>query len=783
MKAGFARIFVVILVGMIHAIILPAQDIPLMPQDPAVKCQVLPDGLTCFVAENHSSKGMADFALIKRDYTGNDRVCLLEDVIVSSETALDSSLICLMRKVAEDRIPADQAIIVSGDVNSSSILTKLRHMSLMVDSSIPASLPEYFWDGDSRVVSSCRKDTVKGLASVMFEWDAPRAPANYMNTVQAVVYDRTVWEFGELTARCIRRNLRKLNIPVADVSYRHSGRTEGFSDERFALEVIVNEADAERTNKLVLSVLKALDMGEAHADDVAISETGYLNYLERMAGRSVSDNSEFVRLCRDAYLYNSPLAREKERLDLFRSKDVSEKVRTEMFSEMASALMDIDSTFLPVEVFMEDVMLSDTLGLPGPFSKTKLRGSRKDPFSGGYLWIFANGIKVIYKKMPTNRNLYYSLSLNGGFGNVEDLERGEGACMSDYLDCCWIDGMKGRYFKHLLMLSGMTMESRVDMFSTVISGKVRDRNASLMMKALLAVANNSSHDADEAGYQVRCERLRGKWLSGLDARAELDNIMCPGFRYTSFRTDDGLRDDTFAKAQELLSHLMSRVNDGVLVIVGDMDEDDLRKLLQEYVGGFRVKDNVVRRLDIPYHPVSGWSFYNVEGDVDAAYMTASCRMPMTAANHYTTELAAMLLERKARKALEGRGLDIKVSYNRGIYPDERFSVMLKLDGPCNRKDMIALRSVLSDGAVDGAELASCKEYLKNAYDLQMKAPEYWLRVIPLRHLEGKDFTTSYAAKIDAVSADQVNEVFQMLEAGSGVEYIINKPRTTCITEQ
>lgn len=783
MKAGLARIFVVILVGMMHAVVLPAQDLPLMPQDPAIKCIVLPDGLTCFVAENHSSKGMADFALIKRDYTGNDRVCLLEDVIVSSETALDSSLICLMRKVAEDRIPADQAIIVSGDVNASSTLTKLRHMSLMVDSSIPAPSPEYVWDGDGRVVSSCRKDTITGLVSLMVEWDAPRAPANYMNTVQAAVYDKTVWEFGELTVRCIRRNLRKLDIPVADVSYRHSGCTEGFSDERFAFEVIVSEADAERTRNLVLSVLKTLDMGEVHADDVSIAEIEYLNYLERVVCRPVPDNTDFVRLCRDAYLYNRPLAGERERLALFRSKDISEKVRTVMFSEMASALVGIDSTFVPVEVFMEDVMLSDTLGLPGPFSRTKLRSSRKDPFSGGYLWTFANGIKVIYKKMPTNRNLYYSLSLNGGFGNVEDLESGEGACMSDYLDYCWIDGMKGRYFKNLLMLSGMTMESRVDMFSTVISGKVRDRNASLMMKALLAVSNNNSHDADESEYLVRCGKLSGKLLSGRDVRAELDNIMCPGFRYTSFGADDGLRDDTFVKAQNLLANLTSRVNDGVLVIVGDMDEDDLRKQLQEYVGGFRVKDNVVRRPDIPYHPVSGWSFYNVEGDVDAAFMAASCRMPMTAANHYTAELAAMLLERKARKALEGRGLDVKVSYSRDIYPDERFSVMLKVDGSCSLKDMMMLRSVLSDGAVDGAELASCKEYLKNAYDLQMKAPEYWLRVIPLRYLEGKDFTSLCAAKIDPVSADQVNEVFRMLEAGAGVEYIINKPRTTCITEQ
>ena len=79
--------------------------------------------MNIYVAVNQSAKGFADFALVNRDYSGNDRVCLLEDVAVGSETVLDSTLIRLMRKVAEDKMPADQAVIISGDVDASSVLT------------------------------------------------------------------------------------------------------------------------------------------------------------------------------------------------------------------------------------------------------------------------------------------------------------------------------------------------------------------------------------------------------------------------------------------------------------------------------------------------------------------------------------------------------------------------------------------------------------------------------------------------------------------------------------
>ena len=166
-------------------------------------------------------------------------------------------------------------------------------------------------------------------------------------------------------------------------------------------------------------------------------------------------------------------------------------------------------------------------------------------------------------------------------------------------------------------------------------------------------------------------------------------------------------------------------------------------------------------------------------------MAVSGRLPMTAANHFASEMAAMILERKAKEVLTGSGLEVRLSYSRAIYPDERFSVMLSMSGACTRDDLAKLRDVLSDCAmnVDASDVASCKAYMKNAYALRMNTPDYWLRVIPLRHLEGKDFTTGYASKIDAVSADQVKAVFKVLEDGAGVEYIINKPNTTCIMEQ
>lgn len=775
MKVRISRLSTII-AGVLFATIMPAQELSPLPQDPAVRYSVLPNGLSCYVASNGSSKGMADFALIKRDYAGNETVLYMEGVMVSSETVQDSTLLALMKRVDHDRMPADHAVIVCGDVDASSVMNRLRYMSLMIDASTPSPVPECGWEGDGKLRVSSVQDTLKGLATVRCEWEAPVTPVEYMNTVQAAVYEKAVWEMGEVICRWVNRNLRSMDIPVADITCRHSGRKDGLDHEEYVIETTVALPDVESAKREVVSVLAALDAGRVGLTDLLLAEKEYYYKLEKAAGRVVRNNDDYVQLCVRAFLYNSPLACEKECLAFFKSKDVPENTRKRIFTDIVSALISVDTHQDTLAEVPAGILLSDTLALPGAGLKMKVKSSRKDAFSGGVVWTFENGFKVIYKKMPTSRTLHYSLSLNSGYANVEDLERGEGAYMSDYLDCCWIAGMKGAYFKDLLKLSGMTMNTRVGLSGTVLSGQVSDRNAHLMMKGLLAVTGTARPDSAAVGYHARSERLRMNMVSDADLRTVMDSLMCPGYRFTPYKTGEGVRGNTFAKAEKLFAQMTSRMNDGVLVIAGDMPETDLKKLLQVYVGGFKVRSVASRRPSMQYHPVSGWSMYSVDGEKDAVVVAVSGLLPMTASNHFASEIAAMMLERRVKENFKDRGMSVRLSSARSIYPDERLSVYVTLGGVCGHEEAQEVRGLLSDLAkdIDAEVLKACKDYVKNAYSLQMQTPGYWLRVIPLRHLEGKDFTSGCAAKIDAVTADQVRNIFGVLHEGAGVEYVIRK---------
>ena len=316
---------------------------------------------------------------------------------------------------------------------------------------------------------------------------------------------------------------------------------------------------------------------------------------------------------------------------------------------------------------------------------------------------------------------------------------------------------------------------QVNLSNIMISGEVRDGNVPLLMKALLAVANERTQDAEAVAYHIESEELRLLY-SQEDMRAVIDSLMCPDYRYSPYKSAGNISEGFAARAESLYARMSSKMNDGILVLVGDMDESDLRKAIMPYVGEFRTKEALSRRTVVQYQPVSGSMTYNVKGHEDMMAVVVSSRMPMTVDNYMASEMAAMMLEHVVSAALEPYGVEVGLRYSRKIYPEERVSVMLTIRGEMSLEMLSTLRRAVataSECKVDAAYLTAFKAYMKHKYAVQMQEPEYWLRAMSMRYLDGKDYTTGYAARIDTVSENDIRRILGLLETGSKIEYIIN----------
>lgn len=766
--------------GLLFSIIVPARDLPVLPVDKSVSKEVFPDGLTCYVVSNGSEKGFADFTILDRSAEqGKETVFSFEDVIVSDEVATDSLLISMMNIIEDSGAPANHAIVICGDINASKVRDKLRYMSYMIEASEPMSMPEYVWDGDGKVRVASHCDSTSGFTTISLDWNVPRVPKEFNGTVQNAIYDKTVWELGVIAETGISLGLFRENIPMADFTYSHKGSYEDLEDEHFSLSLTVENKNAVPADSICREVLANIAAGEIIEWDYAIAHSSYIRNMESLTSVA-KDNSYYTDMCRRSFLYGAPLVSEKEILNFHKSKDLSHSSRKKLFEGIAHALIDIDTPPVPVADVTVGFMLADTTALPvQSLIKTRVRSSKKDPMSGGVLWTFDNGFKVIYKKMPSDNVMYYALALNGGYGDISDLRGGEGAFISDYLDMCKISGIPGRDFKTLMTVAGVTMDTRVGLSNTVISGSAYDNNIDLVMKGLLAIANDRSQDTLSVARYIEQENTRLKY-KGPGVKARIDSLMCPEYRYSSYKRYDVLTDTTADKAEVFFCRQMSQMNDGVLVLVGDMDEVSLRKKLQYYVGEFRTSRSYSAKNRVQYQPVSGESTYHVTSDRNELVIAMSTPLPMTAETRIACEVASLHLNHALNEISE-ENLEIQMSQSHRIFPDERYNVMVEVrhkDGsPISLETLWTLRplmSELSDDVIDASRLKAYKENLKNRYAMKMESQEYWLRAIIMRHLDGKDFTTSYASWIDSVDSEKVQSVFSALDDGTRIEYIMIK---------
>ena len=747
------------------------------------------------------------------------------DILLTEKSTLDSALLVLMDVV--DKVsttsdefirkwyaPSDQAIIVSGDVNASDVEYKLNVLSMMTPSLVSYPRLEYEWHPADTAKYVCVPGKDDGLTTVTATWRSSRPSKKIMNTVQTVVYEMFLAQLGKLAKEGISRELCSRNVPVADLGTNYVVGSQVSGDESFTVYVTVAEEHLDKAVTALSSVMSRIDAGQTEVEDILRVKRICMDALQTMINEPIRNNSEYIDRCAAAFLYNSSLATLKSKKDFLTSRYVEPAREQRLFNAISAALLDSEKNLHVAysgNVSPDSVkcLFDASWNHPEPRqarlhtsvndvpkhislnTKMKVKSFKTDYMSGSSVWTFSNGFTVIYKRMDTGGRMYYNLALNEGYSSIRNLEKGEGGYISDQFFLSKIGQMNALDFLDCLNAEGLSMDAHVGLTYMMLSGSSPDEKLELMLNAVLAALYERTPDKDAFNYYASGETLAlmNRKGSREDRAMAIDSIMCKEYIYSPYKSLPIISPEVQEKAEGYFLSQSQKTNDGVLVLLGNVNETELKKLLLKYVDCFKTTDKAFRRPSIRYQPVSGASTYTAEGDENIVDIAMSTPVTLTTDNFMAAEIAAMVLERHISQAVVNTGMSLTVKHDCRIYPQERLSMRVTLndaspDGfhpditPLSSMDVIAaVRSVLSEIEeleISSGELTLLKEQLKGAIALEMQGPMYWMNTITRRYLSGKDFTTNYGVKIDAVTAEKVKDILVALSKGSKVEYIISK---------
>ena len=802
---------------------VPAQTLPSLPVDGKIQKGTLRCGVAYYMVKNDDVKGFADIAVVRRgeapsrnaaegletkylsrngigprpggyfrDSDGST-VLHLDRVPVYDANVLDSTLLVTFSQLAASRAP--EAVIVSGDIDQVELKKKMDIFSMMVPQQFVENSrgPDYVWEPSvmPSIVFKNRPTGDRGVVRVAYA--SPRTPQDQMNTAQALVMGIFSREFRTIAVRRIERNLRDAGIPYGRLDFDYLNSTETGGDEEYAVEVQTDRDHLEAAMKIVSGTLAGLDgFGVPVEEFIDAKQVMMAEMLPR--GSKPLTNRQYVDRCVSHFLYGANLAPYSEETRLFARKNLSDSTETRLFNQFATSLLsqlsnltleyraNLDSldednalfqynlAYLYGSTFKEAKDYSwqrDTSGLEVDCPRIRLKETKPEPVSGGVLWTFSNGMRVVYKQAPGSQTFHYSLLLGGGLAGVNGLMEGEGGYFGDMLSLYDAGGLSASDFRDHLAVNGIRMDTQVALTYTSIYGQAPSSKLPTLLKALLALANGRTVNRGEFDICLR----NSKW-----AQEPVDNrlyaMLYPGFNYSAKKYVSGLNPGTQAKAAQFYESLFSRMNDGMLIIVGDVDEATVRRALLRYLGGFRTQRSAAPRKSIRYQPRSGTATHREAGSSKGVFVRLDAEYPLSGINYATAEVAVEVLRRNVVEALEGTGMSVEITTGYHTYPQERLWMFLSCEGG---NDLDAVRKGIRKAAtstVSAKDLNAFKAMALAGMNRELTEPETVVTALVARYGIGKDLVTHYKESVNGVTAARVKEMLSALATGSTAEIVI-----------
>ena len=772
--------------------------------------RILSPSVQTYFINSGSTPGRKGFV----ETTDKASIFKFQDVLLTrTPTVLDSTLLVLMGMVeqADWCAPADHALLVAGDVDAKAVADKLRMLSFMIPAAQSDCVGGYEWVEQEGICVRRMPSQSSEVATVAATWRFKRTPKELANTIQPAVFNRFMTELGIVAQDRIRKVLKSEGIPYADVSFRYIDSVKSLKDETFTISVSVSPSELKTAVSVLSSVMASMDSECALESEVRHADQIFLTGI-RNAQKRMETNSEYINRCVSAYIYNSPLVSRKDLLAFHTSRELKDDVRLKMFNNIISNAID-DTRNLVLEFMTDGVESSEEIkdifvsawnpgkyavaqqpssegapALSGPSEQMKVKKNQKEHMSGGKMWTLENGLKVIIKNMPSDGYIRYSLLLNGGYANVPDLKQGEGAYFSDILSLSKIGGVSAEKFMDVARQSGVTIDFNVDLSSTSFYGTVADDRFECLLPLLQTMLNDRQIDKNVLDYHIECELLREAYLSGSEREkmGEISHIMFPDYIHTPIREASSLSLEFAQKADKFMEVQSAKVNDGVLILVGDVDEKVLKKALQMYARGFRTADRTFTKPVVSYQPIAGTATRSVLGSASEIDVVMSAPLSLTAENYYAASVASMVMRKALAMELSSSGMSLMVRYDCRRSPQGRYNLFIRL-GEANPEgyapdsvhgnQLTALESVrnflgnVESLEVKPEELNIYKAILKKRVNDMKSTPEYWVRAISMRYTDGKDFTNGSDGWIDSVTPAKVKSLLSSLANGTRVEYL------------
>lgn len=783
---------------------LRAQGLPKLKQAGEVTTGTLPNGIAYYLVSNPAVKGRADFALVQEGisdipatrqalsklehlspaeflqragvpYTRDGyvsispgaRVFHFPDVDVAGKSVADSTLLMMLDLIRLSH--GEQAVIISGDIDRAVYKTALQTLGLTVPRVSAVQRQSQPKEGSRLEFHPEGAD-----GSLEFVFKGGSVSRDQANTPVPLVSELLGREMSYIVTDRLRREFKERGIPC----YMNA--------ELNTLRLYVPDELRSEALTVVNGVFADISRGGVTLAEFDMAKKISLARLVQTGLKPGKSNAFYVERCVSAARFGTNLASQEIIKGFFGGRKITPKRELELFNNFTHAFLgDGWTEFEERAPLKKYPIMAEVIKAP-QVRGIKLANTTVDPVSGGRLWTFSNGIKVIYKPDLSADGFKFCFAARGGASSVRDIEPGESAYLSDVLSTGRIAGMSGYDFHQMLLAEGVSLTGQITLEDMRIYCETQDDDVETVLKALLKIGYDCEIDRDSYEYFRRSALIKTQ-SEPPTIVSVMDSLICPDYIFLEKSSARNLSDDLPERVQEYISRKFSNAADGIFVFTGNLKEEKLLQALIRYLGNFKTSRIYALREPVRYNLHSGRTTHVVDGPDRSVNLAATGLFPANLDNYYAFLIALEAVKKQLAVDLAPLGMYAEVSGKMDLSPIERMTLYITCR-PCNQDGLPAgikasdplsaireIRSAFEDlqyFSVSEAEFKSYKEIVRSNVARELGTPEGVIKYCLYRYSEGKDLISLYSKSIDRIDDDDVRMILEEIISSGVVEYIV-----------
>ena len=783
---------------------LEAQTLPKLKKADEISTGTFSNGIDYFFVNNTPVAGRADFALVQigdfsvpesRDsfaelehmdadsflseqgvhytedgfisYFDGARVFHFPDVNIKNKAIADSTLLLVLDLMQLYSGP--QIVIVCGDIDKSQWEARFGTIGLV----IPKVFERSYESTIPKEGFVFRNDESKGLVSFVFQPGS--VSSEQAGTAIPLMSEYLFFQF---------RHILKDRLTLA---FKEEGIPFFFIDDKDNIDIYFDAEDDVKAKSIISDAMADLANGGATLEELIYAKNLALPDIVSTGLRIGKPNSFYIDRCIQSIINGSNLASEETIRNFFSRRKISPKRELELFNNFAKALLGDNYCASDEFKFKRQSYPDISAALKVNSKGAKVVNTITEPLTGGKFWLFNNGIRVIYKYLPSEEGVSYCLAQRGGASSMSNLAHGESRFLSDMFLLNRDSGIEGDEFDKMLRTRGIKMYERVTLEDTVLGGTAPAEEFETVLKALLKMAYDRQEDKKAFDYYRECQRLRSS-VELPEIYSVMDSLMCPGYDYLDNSSAFDIEEGLLSRANYFFDERFSNMTDGVFIIIGNISESVALQVLGKYLGSFRTSGPYALREKVPYDFYSGHTTFIEEGDDSSVNLAAMGLLPVNMDNFLMFQMAMEAIKRQLAKSLYSIGMYAEVSGRMRTAPVESFSFYITLracsqDGlpagidiqehPIDafkiaREEIIRMQYM----SISQEEFESYKNIVKKRMESSLASSDGMMNYVFLRYLSGRDLASDYQRKLDGIVVDDLRWILEEIISSGIVEYIV-----------